>query len=353
MRHDRVIALALLTCACALAAQIPMTVAQLTDFVRSSVVELKTPDAQIAQYLKNVKLTQRLDGDHLRALEALGAQPRTRAALEALSAASANLPVPAPVVEAPKAPPLPPEPPPDSAEQKRIVDATRDYAASYTKNLPNFVCAQVTRRYIDSRGGDNWSSMDKIFAKLTYFEGKEDYQVVNVAGKDKEVSYWNLGGTISGGEFGSHLKEIFDAASDTSFHWKEWKKVGGRKCYVFSYAIDQPHSRYHMNYEHHEIVPGYHGDVFVDQDTGVVLRATLQPDLPADFEVRDAFLALDYGYAKIGDDEFLLPQSVLLVSHMKGMATKNVVEFRLYQKYGADVHLKFDTDEPAENPPSK
>ncbi len=122
MRFARLLLTTLILSAFASAAPIMMSVAQLTDFIRSSITELHYPDRQVAQYLHSVKLTEHLDGDRLESLEAMGAGPRTREALEALSTSSKTLPAPPPVVEAPKPELLPVKPPPDSIEQKRIID---------------------------------------------------------------------------------------------------------------------------------------------------------------------------------------------------------------------------------------
>ena len=330
----------------AAAAEMRMTVAQLTDFIKSSVTELKYPDRQVAQYLRNVKLTERLDGDRLEALEELGAGPKTREALEALSTASKSLPAPAPVVEAPKPAPLPVRPPPDSIEQGRIINAARDYALGYSKQLPNFICMQVTRRYYDPAGGDNWATLDRISSKLTYFDEKEDYELVNVAGNDKAVNYWSLGGTISSGEFGSQLKDIFSPRSEATFEWEKWGKLRGHLCYVYSYYVDQGHSEYHVVYEKtDDIVPAYRGLVYIDADSEMVLRTTLEPILPAGFGVKQASIILDYDYTSIGDNQYLLPLKVLVLSRVGRMTTKNDVEFRLYHKYGTEAVVKFDTSD--------
>jgi len=350
MRFARYLLITLVLSAFASGTSIVMTVAQLTDFIKSSVTELKYPDRQIAQYLHAVKLTEHLDGDHLEALEAMGAGPRTRQELETLSAASKSLPAPPPIVEAPKPPPLPVKPPPDSVEQARIIKAAQDYALTYTKQLPNFICLQVTRRYYDPSGGDNWVSLDRISTKLTYFEQKEEYQVINVAGTDKQVDYWSLGGTLSAGEFGSQLHDIFDPASDAHFEWEKWGKLRGHLCYVYSYYIDQSHSRYHVDYEKKDdIVPAYRGLAYIDVDTEMVLRTTLEPILPAGFGVKQASIMLDYDFTKVGDvgdNQYLLPLKVQVLSRVGRITTKNDVEFRLYHKYGAEATVKFDTADP-------
>src|SRR5271166_3395021 len=64
------------------ASDMTMTVDQLTSFIKSSV---KTyPDKQIAEYLKHVKLTNKLDDQTVEDLQGLGAGPKTIAALHDL-----------------------------------------------------------------------------------------------------------------------------------------------------------------------------------------------------------------------------------------------------------------------------
>src|ERR1700683_1420701 len=87
-----------------------LTVAQLVMFIKSS-VQLKQPDRQVAEYLRHVKLTDKLEDRTIEDLQSMGAGPKTIAALRELGEASASLTV------APPPPPPPvyvPPPPPDS-----------------------------------------------------------------------------------------------------------------------------------------------------------------------------------------------------------------------------------------------
>lgn len=67
-----------------------MTVAQLVMFIRSS-VQLKQPDRQVAEYLRKIKLTDKLDDRTIEDLQSLGAGAKTVAALRDLAEASASL----------------------------------------------------------------------------------------------------------------------------------------------------------------------------------------------------------------------------------------------------------------------
>ena len=106
---------AMLLVSAALQAQRQMTVAQLVSFVRSS-LQQRNEDRQVADFVRKVTLTNRLDSRTVEDLQGRGIGPRTLAALRELVAATAKLPEPPP--------PEPPTaiaviPPPDSVEQKR------------------------------------------------------------------------------------------------------------------------------------------------------------------------------------------------------------------------------------------
>ncbi|HZU28045.1 MAG TPA: hypothetical protein VFA04_21120 [Bryobacteraceae bacterium] len=344
----------LVLCAVALAAGMRISVAQLSDFIKSS-VEQKIPDKEVAQYVRTITLTDRLDSETIENLQSLGAGPKTVEALRTLITPSARLAPPPPPTEATPAQQLPPRPPPDSMEQARLIDAVRDYALNYTKQLPNFICLRVIRRYYDPTSSKDWRHLDTITAKLTYFDQKEDYQVIGVSDRPDATSVplFSLGGTMSAGEFGTDLREIFAPSSQAHFEWDHWGRLNGRLVYVFSYAIDQEHSKYSVQFEHMEpILPAYKGLIYVDKATGMVVRLTLDPQLPPGFPVKSAHTVMDYDYQKIGDNEYLLPQKAVLTSDLDRYMSRNETEFRLYHRYGAEATVTFG-DEPPPPLPDK
>lgn len=327
------------------AADMSLTVDKLTSFIRSA-IQLKTPDRDVAEYLHHVKMAEKLDDKMVEELQGMGAGAKTVAALRLLSNASSTLPAAAP--PAPK-PVYVPAPPPSSIEQAQIIDAARDYVMNYTKNLPNFICVQVTRRSFDPKGGANWYHGDTLTTRLTYDGQKEDYQVI--LHNDQPVtnkSMESFGGTTSAGEFGTMMKEIFEPESQTRFSWDHWATLRGRRTYVFAYDISQEFSRYHILVEDNlNIVPAYRGQIFIDVDTKMVTKLTLDPyNLPETFPVRESHQSLDYDFEKIADGEYLLPLKAVLTVNRSRQSTKNETEFRLYRKFETGSTIKFDTPEP-------
>jgi len=326
--------------------EMSLTVEKLVTFIRSS-VERKQPDKQVAEYLKHVKLTQKLDDQTIEDLQNYGAGPKTIAALKDLGETSAKLP---------EAPPPPVKittvtPGPDSIKQAQILDAAREYVMNYTKQLPNFICVEVLRRDVDPTGtGRNYRHIDTDTVKVSYFENHEDYQVVLVNNQPvTNMKMEQLGGTVSQGEFGSMMREIFDPESHTRFAWDHWATLRGRRTYVFAYEIEQMYSRYHVSVEKsNTIVPGYRGQVFIDEDTNMVTRVTLVPfDMPAGYPIREINSSLDYGFTPIGDAQYLLPLKALVTSsRTDNYLSKNDIEFRMYRKFGTETTIKFETPEP-------
>jgi len=331
-------------------AQGPMSVAQLTTFLRSS-IKLKQDDKSVAEYLKRVHLTERLDARMIEELQGQGLGPKAVQALRDLSATSGSLPMARPPAPAP----VPAEiPPPSVDEQKRVLGAATEHALTYLKSLPDFICTQVTRRYVDFTGRESWGqAQDTILERLSYFEGHEDYKVVTVNNRPTDLSHDKLGGTTSSGEFGSILKEIFNPATETVFDWSHWATLRAKRMYAFTYRVPQSHSSYRITHfesatSSQSAVPGYHGQVYVEKESLRVMKITLIADeLPPTFPIRQVNLSLNYDYTKIGDTDYVLPlQAELRSRDDRRVVVKNDVEFRLYRKFGADASIKFDTPDP-------
>lgn len=335
------LSLALAWAACG---QMRMSVPQLVAFVKSS-IELKHPDKQVAEYIRKVTLTHRLTDRVIEDLQGQGAGPRALEALRQLRDATSGLPLPPAPAAKPAAPTIPPPP---LAEQKRIIAEAREYALNYTRRLPDFICTQVTRRYADPTGLEFWQREDVITAKLTYFEQKEDYKVVLVNNRMTDISYDQLGGATSTGEFGSMLREVFEPRTEAAFHWERWATLRGRRMHVFGYRVSQARSQWRVSYQKTmDIVPAYQGLIFVDRDTQAVMRITREAvGIPASFPVQQAATTLDYDFTEIAGQQHILPLKAVVRMRTGKLLNKNEVEFRMYRKFGAEATITFDTPEP-------
>lgn len=352
---------AVLGCVCALTciAQQQLTVDKLLEFINSSISE-KVPDKDVAGYLATVRMAEKLDIRTVEVLRGKGAGPKTVAALSNLATESAGLPAPAPKA-AVKPKPLPPPPPYE--EQQKIIEEARQYALNYSKTLPDFICMQVTRRYLDPHyrpGTDgSWAVSDRIAEKLTYFDQHEKYEAIShndnsLYGKAAE----SFGGALSRGDFGTLLREIFEPATSAEFHWEKWGNLDNKHwMHVYTYSVDQAHSNDTLDYNHGaaRATAAYHGEIFIEKGPNVVWRITVEPTPPASFPIQNIHQVLDYRYTELSGQQFLLPINGTVIMRADGVGSKNEIDFRSYRKYSADTSITFADDDdktPADAAPS-
>jgi hypothetical protein len=322
-------------------AQRAMSVAQLEQFIQSS-IDLKHPDKQVADVVKTLKLTQRLTASAVETLQGKGAGPRTVDALKLLIAGSAALPVPPPPVTTAA---VILEPAPSETELRAILAEITQNALDYTKGLPNFICTQVTRRYVDPYGNGGLQPADVIQEQLSFVDGKESYKVVlfnNLAVQN--VSHEQLGGTTSSGEFGSTLAQLFKPETAAEMTWSRWGTLRGRKSYVFEFRVLQKNSEYSV-YDQtsgRQGIFGYRGLLFADVETKMVMRIDMDLEGMEGFPINAVSSVLNYDMVNISGVPFVLPLKAEVTSRAGRYATKNEVEFRRYSRFTADATIIFD-----------
>jgi hypothetical protein len=328
-------------------AQRPMTVAEVTAFVKSQ-IKMKGDDRATADFLLHrVKLTDKLEDRAVEELQGQGAGPKTVQALRKLSEESASLPAAPPPAVPP--PPPPPTPPPDSIEQAETLAAMKEYALNYTRSLPNYLCVQTTRRHIDPTVSGYRPYGDVVQEQLTFFDGKETYKVEMIDGKSvANIDHNQLGGAVSSGEFGTMLAHIFGPETGAEFDWDHWGTLRGKRMYVFSYRVPKSagYSMYHGESKR-EYVSAYKGLVYAEHDTKAVMRITMETvGIPADYPIHEVGITLDYNPSKIGDQEFVLPFHFELNSREDKAVMKNAADYKLYRKFGAEATITFGDTEP-------
>lgn len=356
------LAIIALACAFSLQAQTEMNVDQLAQFVRSELALKQQSDKQLAAYLKkSIHLNEKLTDKTIEDLEAQGAGPRTVDALHALRDQTANLKPPShdatyspatapdtPINTGPAAIKMgisSPIPPPSSVRFQEILDQIRQYAMTYTGNLPNFICLQVTRQYVDPSSNNTFHLNQTINTQLRYHGGQEEYKVISINGKMVNIGYEDTitkaGGAISTGEFGSMMHSIFDERSQAQFNWDHWGTFDGKLVAVINYYIESGHSDYRITYENtQQIITAYRGLIYADQNTGEIARITLEAvNIPRSFPVNQASEVLTFGDTEINGNMYNTPLKAELQMVAGRQKSKNDIEFRLYRKFGTESNI--------------
>jgi hypothetical protein len=321
------------------AAQAGSSVNDVVALVRSA-IEHQRPDAQVAKTLHKMDLTERLDDRVVEELESAGAQPMTVAELEQMRTASQHLKKPA-------VPPQfasPPEPSPQ--EQASIIAQARKIALDYSSSLPDFICTEVIRRYLDPKAKESWKLQDTLTVDLSFFKQHEEYKLLAINNHQTHKSYDSAGGQVSEGEFGSLLGEVFQPVSKTDFVWDHWTTLRKRPAYVFFFRVTVFDSNFTLEFRTRfgteKVVTGARGFVYVDRDTHMVMRITREAEsVPRDFPVQQASSFVDYGFTEVSGRPYLLPlRAGSQMQHLQ-LHSRNEVEFRAYRKFTGEATISF------------
>ncbi|MBV9924622.1 MAG: hypothetical protein JOZ96_06225 [Acidobacteria bacterium] len=260
--------------------------------------------------------------------------------------------------------PLPPE-----AETASLLERARLATLEATTQMPDFVVKQlVTRSYAQGRS-QNWHVVDRLVVGVSYRPSEgEKYRLLQVNGARTpdagEKSDYNEagkgGGATSTGEFVSHLKALFEEASQTEFKALDTDTLRGRRTVVYSYNIKRANSRWQLETESAAVISALRGKVWIDAEKARVLRIEFESyDVPDTFPIQNAVVELDYDWVTIPTQgEYLLPSRsvnvLTTVRHGETSQARNEIRFRNYQKYGTELKILdddiIDEDVPAEQP---
>ena len=232
----------------------------------------------------------------------------------------------------------------DPAELDRLWEEAAVAARGYSSNLPNFRCLRQTRQLTASlRSPDQLREGDILVDELTYENSAETYQrlLINGLKADKRTSA-STTGVRSSGEFGSMLKALFSPEVAAAYKWAGYAMAGGSMCRVFSVEVEPKKSNFVLSLNGRQEVAGYSGRLFLDEETGLVRRLTIQgAGLPKNFLLQSPTFSLEYGLVRVGPQDFLLPlRSVLQVRKGKSLV-RNETVFRNYRKFEASSQIRF------------
>ena len=85
---------------------------------------------------------------------------------------------------------------------------------------------------------------------------------------------------------------------------------------AFRYYVDLEHSNYELVWKDSQrIRTAYSSMVLVSRDSNRVMRVTVKAEkIPADFPIQAAETQLDYDFAELSGQKFLLPSSAQVLS---------------------------------------
>jgi hypothetical protein len=217
-------------------------------------------------------------------------------------------------------------------------------ALAYAHSLPDFICTQRVRRYLNER------AESILTVRLSYSSLGEKYTLVELNGVATNLPYEALRGPTSQGEFGSLLVGIMRPESGTKFQFERWSSLDGRRVAVYSYRAPSSEVSGYSLRRYDEVtgktaltLAGQEGEIFIDAGSNAVLRVrSIATDIPEGFPVRSAVATVGYGYREIGGRRYLLPAEAETVFRIGRISYRSRIEFLDYRKFSADSILRFE-----------
>lgn len=345
----------------ALAATTKATVQQLDRLLADMHKHSKTDD-QVANALREIELTEQLLPSMMNSFVQYQPGPQTIVQIRVLALSSALLP--------PPPADLPETPPPDQATQAAIIARATDYTAKQFELAPKLTSDKLTLRYQNGeafvRAANGAGShmaysdlgLDPASQYLRFF-GQTSASIATQGGVELPPKTSNQdpggpNGQISPVGAGPILSSVLREVGPEKITWLRWETVGSERLAVFSFAVNRKLSHYQVNYccfpktenvgSHIGMTPngvssggkpptsenfgtatffepfnstvGYHGELFVDPETGTVVRLIVQAELkPTDFILQED-TRIDYGTVEVGGKSCVVPTRNILLTTM-------------------------------------
>lgn len=252
---------------------------------------------------------------------------------------------------------------PSERESAEVLAKAREATLAAVEEMPDFVVKQIVQRSSAYAGTGSWKPSDRLTIAVSFSAEKgEEYKVLAIDGNPIDAkegrNYGGLKGATTAGEFVSNLSKIFKPESQTQFEVVDTDTVSGRRAIVFKYKIELENNKTGgVGYEYfvYESVPtGEQGKIWIDRENFRVLRIDLElTDIPPSFPVKKFEKVITYDWVNIAGQKYLLPflsdARFTFVRDKNLIQTRNLLNFRNYQKYGSEVKI-LDDDEAVEEP---
>lgn len=249
---------------------------------------------------------------------------------------------------------------PGEIETAALLEKTRRNTLEAISEMPDFVVKQQIQRSAAFAGTGNFRNLDKLIVAVSYrSSGAEEYKLLAINGvpqqqSESRSSYEQAGGTSSTGEFVTVLSTIFKPESETEFNLVDTDNLRNRPTVVFDFTVERDRARQQITIGDtitQSTVTGIKGRIWIDREKSRVLRIESEATgIPEDFPAKSARRTIDYDWAEIAGEKYLLPLAAdvrLTVRERKDVyELRNLIRFTNYQKFGSDVIIGPEDSEP-------
>jgi hypothetical protein len=227
-----------------------------------------------------------------------------------------------------------------------LIRKASDAALDFTEGLPAYVCEERMARYQSESRPARFQFIDNLTMNVVDENGKDRYADLKINGRPTNKTLEESGGAYSTGEFGTVLIDLFSPATSATFRYQRESRSAGITARVYDFDVRRENSHWDIKVGSQSYSPAYRGSVWIDPQTGRVLRIEKEGySLPDSFPVDHVESATDYQYVRLGDArQYLLPVHAenLMCQRGTDMCSKIVIDFANYHKYSGESTITFE-----------
>ena len=330
------------------------------------------PDADLAQKLAGMELTDRLSSTRLADLTSKLPGDKSRMALMMIADQSIFL--------RPPADEMPADAMPTAAAARQMLIKVANYVNATVRQLPNLTATRFSNGFEDQPREERTDHLgsESVFYLPLHWVGSLKMEVTyrdRQETEDRSMKVEKKGngvqGLITSGEFGPVLSIVLANALKGKLTWTRWEKNNDETLAVFHYQVPVDKSDYHVKFccilgsYNSDSSPGmqisdersaYHGDIVFSPVDGSIRMLILEADVPAGDFISSARMAVEYGATDIGGRSYICPvRSVSIVrTHMVQQSdtstnkegpiktSLNDVRFSNYRRFGSETKVLTD-----------
>ena len=226
-----------------------------------------------------------------------------------------------------------------------LIRKATDAALDFTEGLPAYVCQEMMARYQSESKPARFQPIDVLTMTVVDENGKDRYSDLQIDGRPTKKTLEESGGAWSTGEFGTVLIDLFSPATAADFRYQRESRTAGISAKLYDFDVKRENSHWDIKVGSQSYSPAYRGSVWIDPQTGRVLRIEKEGyNLPDSFPVDHVESATDYQYVRLGDArQYLLPVHAenLMCQRGSDICSKIVIDFRNYHKYTGESTITF------------
>jgi hypothetical protein len=219
----------------------------------------------------------------------------------------------------------------------------REASARMFNQVENVICEERIQRYKSRHPGEA-HAIDVVEAKVAVADGEERYSDI-LQNEHRRQTMQQIGGAWSAGEYATFLREARHVLDSNEFITQGYlSKLNGVPAVLFPFDIDERASTWDFLVRAHRYMLAFHGELWVSQQTGEVLRIRRTArHLDVATGIKDVDWIVDFSRLQINGRPLTLPAKALYsVTYFRDDSREwNLTSFYNYKRFGSESTIRF------------